>query len=185
MLIAISFFGYSQIPCPTSIKTTGQSTPSSPIFVVPNGQNGCNESWPTTITVNVILTYNFVSCNGGNLTYEIEAGQTPPLTFETEIDFGGGLVCSYDENGVPKGLSNSDFEKHDVSISPNPATDNINIKLSNGDKLLNVIVYSITGQQVYRGTNSSRINISNLNSGIYVVEILTEQGSSIKRIVKY
>lgn len=184
MFIAMSFFGYSQISCPTSIKTTGQSTPSSPIFVVPNGQNGCNEAWPLTITVNVNKIYNFVSCNGGNLQYEIAAGQTPPISFETEIDFGGGLICQYDSDGIPKGLSTNMFEKIKVSITPNPVRDIINIKLNNETQLNNVIIYSISGKQVYSGNNNSKINISNLNSGIYVVELYTEQGTVIKRIVK-
>lgn len=184
MFIAMSFFGYSQIACPTSIKTNGQSTPSTPIFDVPVGQGGCGESWPLVIIVNVNKIYNFVSCNGGNLKYEIAAGETPPISFETEIDFGSGVICAYDNNGIPKGLSNSEFEKLDVSLSPNPVSDILNIKLTKETELNNVIIYSISGQQVYKWNNNSRINVSNLDAGIYVVELYTERGTVIKRIVK-
>ena len=184
MFIAISFSGYSQITCPVEVRDSGQSTTSEPVLILSNGQNGCNESWPATVTVNGNLMYNFVSCNGGNLKYQIETGQTPPTTFETTWDFGGGLICAYDPNGKPITLSNSEEIQSKVSLSPNPVKDFINIKLSNGLELENIIVYSITGQEVYNTSSSKTINVSNLNAGIYIVEFKTNQGLIVKRIVK-
>ncbi|NNK81662.1 MAG: T9SS type A sorting domain-containing protein [Flavobacteriaceae bacterium] len=182
VFIVISFYGYGQIACPTEVKDSGMSTTGAPILVVPNGQNGCSEAWPATVTVNGNLTYNFVGCTGGQLKYEIETGQTPPTTFETTWDFGGGLICSYDANGKPRTLSNSE-NKLDVSLSPNPGRDIINIKLDDDSELENIIIYTITGQQVYKSSNSTRINISNLNSGTYIIELNTNKGTIIKKII--
>ncbi len=182
LLVVYSFVGFSQNLCPDTIRVTGQSTPENTIFTVPNGQNGC-DGWPESITVNGYLTYNLVGCNGGNLEYLLGPGQTPPSSFALTIDFGSGVVCSYDADGKPVTLSDSDKSFTDINIGPNPVKNKLKISLPIGDKLQETLLYDITGQLVYRGSNSE-IDMSNISPGMYVAKIITDKGSIVKKILK-
>ncbi len=175
---------HAQITCPTSIKTSGQSTTSTPILTVPNGQNGCSESWPATITVNGSLTYDYVSCSGGNLKYAIQSG-TAPSTFEMTIDFGSGVVCGYDASGNLNVLSSEEFKTIKASIGPNPARDFLKISLDNSNSLKSLNIYSVSGRLVYNSGSKLEINISNLSRGLYILKLETVQGNVSRKIVKH
>ena len=67
-----------------------------------------------------------MSCNGGNLKYAIQGGQTPPATPEMTIDFGSGVVCAHDASGNLTVLSSNDFREVKVVITPNPTSGVLN-----------------------------------------------------------
>ena len=171
----------AQLICPSSIKTSAGSTPSAPTFVLGNGQ-ACT-GWPATITVNGSLTYNFVSCNGVNLKYAIASGMAPS-GFNMTINFGSGTVCAYDASGNLTTLSSNTFDLAEVSLSPNPSAKFINIKLGSLDTVKNLSLFSLTGQLVYESSNQNKIDISEFNSGIYILKVNTEKGSFTKKVVK-
>lgn len=70
-----------------------------------------------------------------------------------------------------------------VSIYPNPAKESINIELHNDIILLHANIYSISGQLLHT-TTTSLVDISNLTSGIYFVEVHSEQGAAVKAFIK-
>lgn len=68
-----------------------------------------------------------------------------------------------------------------VTISPNPATSQIEISVDSNYKLVNVIVYSIIGNEVMHAkadVNNLRLNISNLKKGKYIVRSFFSNGTS-------
>lgn len=71
------------------------------------------------------------------------------------------------------------------SVYPNPAKDVLNISNSIGAELLSVTVTDLNGRTV-KQINSSveQINISDLNAGVYFVNINSTEGSLTKKIVK-
>lgn len=87
-------------------------------------------------------------------------------------------------------LSINNFETNTFSIFPNPSNDGIiNLKFSD-DTLYSeknqINVYSTTGQKVYStsiSTNTSQINLSELNSGIYIIEITSGNNSFTEKLV--
>ncbi|MDG4716216.1 FG-GAP-like repeat-containing protein [Winogradskyella marincola] len=87
-------------------------------------------------------------------------------------------------------LSINNFETNTFSIFPNPSNDGI-IDLKFSDETLyseknQINVYSTTGQKVYStsiSTNTSQINLSELNSGIYIIEITSGNNSFTKKLV--
>ena len=69
-----------------------------------------------------------------------------------------------------------------VSVYPNPATDRFTVE---GQGLSHVSVYNAIGQMVYEANcdgNSTVINLSNMESGVYMVRVATENGMVTKRI---
>ena len=75
-----------------------------------------------------------------------------------------------------------------ISIYPNPAKDEIYI--SSNERIEEVTVYNVNGQQTIAisqqlSANSCTINIANLNSGIYIIKINTNKENIVKRFIKY
>jgi len=72
-----------------------------------------------------------------------------------------------------------------LSIYPNPATDVLNISLSNGTSIETVNIYNVSGKLVNNTKlNGNQIDISQLNNGVYMVEVITANGSFKTKFVK-
>ena len=91
-----------------------------------------------------------------------------------------GQVRIYDLNAA---LSTPDIGFNEFALYPNPATDYLNIKISNNSTFEKANIYSITGQFI-KTASKKTIDVSDLFSGIYLVEIETNQGKSVTKIVK-
>lgn len=87
-------------------------------------------------------------------------------------------------------LSASDFElESNLKIYPNPFNSQITFDLGNSYENITVLIYDITGKQLYQNSFSGNQlvinNLGNFPSGIYVATLTTENGTSIiKKIVK-
>ncbi len=72
-------------------------------------------------------------------------------------------------------------------ISPNPAKNNLNIRLDNTMRNANVSIYDVLGKKVYSRSLSSvntSIDVSKWNAGVYLVRISTDNQTLTKRFVK-
>ena len=70
-----------------------------------------------------------------------------------------------------------DFTNNVVNLFPNPASSQVQI--TSDSRIMEVSVYNIAGQQVYRhnpGTQNHIINVNAFHNGIYMVQILTPEG---------
>jgi Secretion system C-terminal sorting domain len=83
-------------------------------------------------------------------------------------------------------LSVDDFANADeVIIAPNPTEDILNLSSTNA--ILRIEVYNMLGQQVvYKDVNSNQnqVDISQLNSGTYMVKVVLDEQQKIIRVVK-
>jgi len=78
---------------------------------------------------------------------------------------------------------NAENSSVEVSLSPNPATSTVTI-VSN-ENVLQVNVLNLNGQSVlenYNQSSSFNIDVSDLPSGLYVVQIQTRSGSMIEKL---
>jgi pectate lyase len=74
------------------------------------------------------------------------------------------------------------FDSNKLILYPNPVTNQISISAENIQK---IEIYTILGTLVKTvEKNTESIDLSNLNSGNYIVRITTDQGSIIKKIIK-
>ncbi|WP_298340835.1 T9SS type A sorting domain-containing protein [uncultured Algibacter sp.] len=90
-----------------------------------------------------------------------------------------GHVRVYDLSAV---LSTKSFERDYFSYHPNPVTDILNIELKQDIKLKKVNIYNLQSQYLY-SVKTSKIDVSNLSSGMYFIEVETNQGKSAKKII--
>jgi type IX secretion system substrate protein len=73
------------------------------------------------------------------------------------------------------------------SISPNPGTDRLNLKLSGFHNNTNLEVFDVLGKKIFadRLTKASTfIDVSKWNAGVYLVRLTTDTGTQTKRFVK-
>lgn len=99
-----------------------------------------------------------------------------------------GIVLNAKKDIITKNstatLSADVFEMDsDVGVYPNPVTDELNLSLGQNQSLKQVLLFNALGQKigVYETT---QINLSGLSAGLYSVEITTDKGRSLKKIIK-
>lgn len=69
-----------------------------------------------------------------------------------------------------------------LNIYPNPTIGIINI--STNETIDKIEVYSVLGKKVAENTNSDTININKLKTGIYLIKIISENKTVLKKIIK-
>lgn len=79
-------------------------------------------------------------------------------------------------------LSIEAIEINEYQLYPNPVKDILNIRLNKGLELKQITIYNILGQLVTSSKNL-KINTTNLKSGVYFIEVETNQGKSVKKII--
>jgi len=79
-------------------------------------------------------------------------------------------------------LSTNDVKIDAIKIYPNPVKNELNIDLIQGLQLQKVNIYNTLGQFII-SSKKSKIDTSNLTNSIYFVEVETDQGKSVKKII--
>lgn len=100
---------------------------------------------------------------------------------------GGSQNYSLIISGFDQTLDSGNFDLKNVSVFPNPTNDILNINSVN-DSIISYNIYDLQGRKV--GTNkisnlyNFSIDISNYNSGIYIIELNSQMGKYSQKIVK-
>lgn len=77
-------------------------------------------------------------------------------------------------------LSVEDNESNGINIFPNPANNFIDVHIGNNDKLSNIIIYNSLGNKIFESEFQHKIDISELNSGIYFLKV----GNKVQKFIK-
>ncbi|MCB0380352.1 MAG: T9SS type A sorting domain-containing protein [Flavobacteriales bacterium] len=72
----------------------------------------------------------------------------------------------------------------DVVVYPNPIRNELKISVPNTFSTYQVEVISITGQPMFKGNNTSKINTTSFAQGVYFVKVWNDKQVQIKKIVK-
>ncbi|OSY86886.1 hypothetical protein WH52_13960, partial [Tenacibaculum holothuriorum] len=100
------------------------------------------------------------------------------LTIET-----GKITLKYDTS-----LSTEDEElEKAVKLYPNPTKGLLNLNISNQFELKKIEIYTVLGKKIREikaNSGLKNIDISNLSSGMYLINIVTEKGRVVKRVMR-
>ena len=85
---------------------------------------------------------------------------------------------------TPLTLSTDEFTSTGFNIYPNPVTSGVVNITSTSNEVIDVTVYDILGKQVLNSkVENNTLNISSLNSGIYILNINQNGNTSTKKLV--
>ncbi|WP_250434196.1 T9SS type A sorting domain-containing protein [Hanstruepera flava] len=117
-------------------------------------------------------------------------------SYQMAIDFNGtgfkafmstpdlGII-TYDVSYMTLSVDTPTLDTTELLIYPNPVKDVMNIALQPGIQAKSVVIYNMLGAQVKQANQASQIDISDLNSGIYLVKVTDSEGRDVvKRIIK-
>ena len=163
---------------------------------------GLNDTLPTTFTL-----YTWKSCdndyylaNDDYLRCENQSHGDYVLSFTNgDVDFyypgfalGNAETSSAHHPRMAVKFSCNDcaivnvpeIEKNNITVYPNPATNNFTVNLGNDEKA-NIQLFNIVGQQVYSETitGSAQVNVANLHSGVYMLKINQNGKSYTTKVV--
>ena len=107
--------------------------------------------------------------------------QTASLAPNTSNQIGYGILNF--GNTINTLLKTSEKNlKNKVSLYPIPAKKEINI--SSSEKIENISVYNSLGQFLFQTNQTLKINIENLEKGIYFLKIKTKQTETVEKFIK-
>lgn len=114
---------------------------------------------------------------------ELKIFHNPSLAYEGEVVTG---KIEIDYLGYIILLSSEDELLKQTSIYPNPVTDSFSVEFAN-ESDATITIFNILGEQVKNEvfiSNGERVDISLLESGVYLATIKTENSSITKKIIK-
>ena len=79
-------------------------------------------------------------------------------------------------------LSVADVDEINFSVYPNPVDDFLNI--DSRDEIRSIKIYSMEGSLVLEKTDAKNIDVSQITSGLYFVEVSTPNGKSTQKFIK-
>jgi hypothetical protein len=125
------------------------------------------------ITVNNETQIRLTAPNNPGSLVEFYGTDDPDFAPVLDIVYGQNPVTSVDE-----------LEKTDLTVNvyPNPANDHIIIE-TNDSKISEISIFDLNGKRVGLYTDKS-IDISNLDSGAYIISVVTNDGVSNHKIIK-
>ncbi|OUR94617.1 hypothetical protein A9Q87_02995 [Flavobacteriales bacterium 34_180_T64] len=129
----------------------------------------------------------------------VESGETVRIISKFE-DFADAVVpymyhCHnliHEDNGmmgqftvVDSTLGLTEILNQDIAMFPNPTNDFLNITIPDFYDVESVIVYDVNGKEVLNfKVKLSRIDLGDLDSGVYIIKMVTNQGEISKKILK-
>ncbi|WP_157359344.1 T9SS type A sorting domain-containing protein [Wenyingzhuangia fucanilytica] len=126
------------------------------------------------------LNWHWSGTTHASLLYDASSSQPTALDTRKSERVNTELVYK-----VNTALSTATLSESDFSIYPNPVKDVITIKL-NDVNLTSVEMYNVMGQKILSTTslNNNQLNVSELNSGIYLLNINADGKTLVKKIIK-
>jgi hypothetical protein len=164
---------------------TGATGSASYQLTVGNAQTAASQT--TTLgtetgissTSFAIKTYTFTPTTAG--VYYFSFLHNSPINATTQ-----GLII--DTFSVTQALKNADFLNSKFSISPNPANDFITLSNSDNISVKSISLTDLNGRVVkqisYSDASNIQVNVADLASGMYLMNITSDQGTATKKVVK-
>jgi hypothetical protein len=95
-------------------------------------------------------------------------------------------------NNISTSLKNQSKNSDAFTVFPNPVNNDLTVSYNlNNSSKTEIRIYDVTGKLVLLnkteelpvGYNTAKIDVSNLNSGVYMVELKTKESSSMKKFI--
>ena len=178
----LTIFGCSSLPNLTGfdnlIGINGKLTLNNNVAL--NSIQALNDLSPTLITELVVTSNTSLSVCDIDLICTIIDDVNIPKTIDGNAT-GCGSIAEVQAECLLS-ISEEDLNSA-ISFYPNPVSETLHLNVSEGIVFEKAIVYSVLGERL-QVTSEKSINFSGFSNGIYLIEVVTIQGSISKKIVK-
>lgn len=147
--------------------------------------SGLAVTYTSSNTAVATVSGNTVTIVGAGST-TITASQAGDATYAPAVDVAQTLTVESATTTSTSGI----LESNAVELFPNPTSGNSKVQFKNSFENVLITVYSLEGHSIYTKQIGSIINAStdietnSLTQGVYFVEIKTNQGTLVKRLIK-
>ncbi len=128
--------------------------------------------------------FTFGSTNGDNGLGSFIPGMVDAVVYEgttTSGDFNGQEAAA---NLKDNNTLNNNIMVGSINVYPNPSTGLVNIAYPKGANVTSVVITNISGAQVFVAEGMvNQIDLSELATGMYMVQINASEASTVKRLV--
>lgn len=154
------------------------SQPDSPATVT----NGTHVSTDPNGKITSVTTNTFGTCS---VTFTVPSGFNAARI--QIYQYGAANTMEVDNWQIEKtvALSITDLQKFNFNVSPNPATDYLNISAAKPIK--NITIYNLLGQAVINtplNTTKHSVNVSTLSKGVYILKAAMNDAVGTYKFVK-
>lgn len=91
-------------------------------------------------------------------------------------------IDTFSVNRPSLGVADSAAKASSISLYPNPAVDFVSIKSESA--ISKVEVYDISGKKIQVNLDGNKMDVRNLNSGTYIINIETKAGKTTEKFIK-
>ncbi|MGG5207787.1 T9SS type A sorting domain-containing protein [Chryseobacterium sp. MIQD13] len=179
-------------------RLTAVATGTASFYNIPLGA----ATYPANTWVSVSFTYNKTTgaCSWtypeGTYTFSNPAYTASPGLTPTQLDFisltnTGNTVANQSAvdnvnlsfvNTATLGTNETVSVKEGLVIYPNPVTDYLTVK--SDSKVYRIEVYDMAGRNMNSKLNGDKVDVTNLSSGNYIINIETKEGKSTQKFIK-
>jgi len=142
-----------------------------------------NTFYNATITLTA-AQYNFAANSG--FRFQNDASGNNDQIFIDQVTITGSNSSKGINNNlivVGSGQTERGGFEEDFKMYPNPVKDVLNIQLPEG-KQFTYSIRNMLGQTVLKGSSEGRINLSNVSSGIYLIEVNDGEEKMTRKFIK-
>ncbi|MBN2892014.1 MAG: choice-of-anchor J domain-containing protein [Bacteroidales bacterium] len=148
-----------------------------------NDYNGSDVSGATWTEITGITWHDGVTfwewTNSGTIDLSSLTGTSVYIAFKYTSNTTESTTWELDDITISGVTSTKEATQSKISVYPNPVVNTLYITEN-----ANVTVYNITGAELMSATNTNTIDVSNLETGVYFVQIATVEGTTTQKIIK-
>ncbi len=111
------------------------------------------------------------------------------ITLTATDEYGNTSTCSFVLTVESILGTNDNSLETGIALYPNPATNVVNLVNKTNVSLEKMVIFDINGKRIsqidLRGMQSEKaVDVSSLSSGVYVIQIIGDKSSTVKRLIK-
>ncbi len=108
-------------------------------------------------------------------------------TEDYNVNISVASLADKDNNDLISRTNGTGLDNIDALVYPNPTQDILNIELTNINAGAKLVIVNTLGAIVWQGEVQNEkvsVNTSNFSNGVYVLQVISEQGNFMKKFVK-
>lgn len=171
----------------TRLYTTSTTLPASAMSIRVTAGTAQSSTTQTTVLTTVSET-SAAAYTSRSATFTAPSAGVYYFGFNNNSAIGAAQTFLFlDTLGFTSTLATDQFDALEISVYPNPANDLVTISNTTNAIISNVEMTDLNGRIVKNtslNATEGQINISDLSTGVYLMKVSSDQGSTTKKIIK-